>query len=98
MRWPSLRGGPVFFGGVTARNLRMELVVSHPSRDEAARRMGHPRLWMGEEAGVGLWFPRSQNRDPSTGSGQALHPTDKDPSAGTPALGHPAFFVYWGAA
>jgi 16S rRNA (guanine966-N2)-methyltransferase len=36
------------------------------------------------------WAPRSPNaRDPSTGSGQALHFTDQKPSLGAPALGHP---------
>lgn len=33
-------------------------------------------------------YPRSQNREPSTSSGQALHPTDIDLCVGTPALGH----------
>ncbi len=34
-------------------------------------------------------YPRSQDRASSTSSGQALHPTDVDLSAGAPALGHP---------
>ena len=38
--------------------------------------------------------PRTQNRDPSAGSGQALHPADEDQSAGTPALGHPLSAPY----
>ena len=37
-----------------------------------------------------LGNPRPQSPDPSTNSGQDLHPTDNDLSVRTPALGHPA--------
>ncbi len=72
--------------GMGASRCGMNVVTSHPCCDETAV----PRQPDGAPTHRYSEFPRSPDRDPSTSSGQVLHPTDQDLSVGTPALGHAA--------